>query len=388
MVITRIKLKNWRNFREAEARLKRTSYVIGPNASGKSNFLDVFRFLRDICKAEGGGLQKAIKDRGGIKKLRCLHHRQDSEVRIEVHFADSFDSSQAKWRYVLGFKPETVGARRTLITVEEVWDGKKCKLRRPDAKDRRDSLRLTETHLEQTIANRGFREIVEKLSKITYLHLVPQLLKYDSVIGGNRLEDDPFGQGFLDRIALTPGFRRDRNLKKIEKALAIAVPKFRNLRFQQDEHGHRHLEALYQHHRPNVGWHREEQFSDGTLRLLALLWSLLDGDGLLLLEEPEFSLNEGVIEQIPAMIERVHQSTRRAHRQVLISTHSEVLLSNKGIDEEGVVILESDPDGTIMRPINQEERAGIDADFSVGEMTLSQMRPEDVGKLGLSETYR
>lgn len=70
MNVSFVKLKNWRNFRDADIHLAQSSYVIGPNASGKSNFLDVFRFLRDICKPAGGGLQKAVEDRGGITKLR------------------------------------------------------------------------------------------------------------------------------------------------------------------------------------------------------------------------------------------------------------------------------------------------------------------------------
>jgi AAA15 family ATPase/GTPase len=54
MVITGLKLKNWRNFREAEIRLTLQSYVIGPNAVGKSNLLDAFRFLRDILSPVRG----------------------------------------------------------------------------------------------------------------------------------------------------------------------------------------------------------------------------------------------------------------------------------------------------------------------------------------------
>lgn len=67
MIITSLKLKNWRNFRDAEIDLAQVSYIVGPNASGKSNLLDVFRFIRDICRADGGGLQKAVKDRGYYK---------------------------------------------------------------------------------------------------------------------------------------------------------------------------------------------------------------------------------------------------------------------------------------------------------------------------------
>lgn len=54
MYITYLKLKNWRNFPEAEIHLAQIFYLIGPNTSGKSNLLAVFRFLRDICKAAGG----------------------------------------------------------------------------------------------------------------------------------------------------------------------------------------------------------------------------------------------------------------------------------------------------------------------------------------------
>ncbi|MDD9852741.1 MAG: AAA family ATPase, partial [Deltaproteobacteria bacterium] len=66
MMISRVKLKNWRNFREVDVPLRERQFIVGPNASGKSNLLDAFRFLRDIAKGTGGGLQKAIEDRGGV----------------------------------------------------------------------------------------------------------------------------------------------------------------------------------------------------------------------------------------------------------------------------------------------------------------------------------
>ena len=87
MQITRLKLKNWRNFRHLDIPLSNRTYVIGANASGKSNLLDVFRFLRDVSKPSGGGLQKAVADRDGITKLRCLQARKDTEVRIDLTLA-------------------------------------------------------------------------------------------------------------------------------------------------------------------------------------------------------------------------------------------------------------------------------------------------------------
>ncbi|MGC3494912.1 AAA family ATPase, partial [Pseudomonas aeruginosa] len=76
------------------------------------------------------------------------------------------------------------------------------------------------------------------------------------------------------------------------------------------------------HWRPNAGWQTEEQFSDVTLRLIGLLWSMMDGVNLLLLEEPELSLNDAIEEKIPYMIDCIQKQTKQ-RRQVQISTQSE-----------------------------------------------------------------
>ena len=45
MHFSRIHLRNWKNFNQIEAPLQSRVFIIGPNASGKSNLLDAFRFL-------------------------------------------------------------------------------------------------------------------------------------------------------------------------------------------------------------------------------------------------------------------------------------------------------------------------------------------------------
>ncbi|PKM01683.1 MAG: chromosome segregation protein SMC [Gammaproteobacteria bacterium HGW-Gammaproteobacteria-6] len=385
MIVTHLKLKNWRNFRNVDVPLHERTYLLGANASGKSNFLDVFRFLRDVCKPHGGGLQKAIHDRGGIQKLRCLHARKDPEVRIEVDLADSADEGSETWRYVLGFKPEGKGAQRTLISVEQVFRGDRLLLDRPDPKnDGKDTMRLTQTALEQIQANARFRALAAFFGEATYLHLVPQLLKYADQLGGRLLDDDPFGQGFLERVAKTQDRARESRLKKIGQALTLAVPQFKELRFVKDKvSGRPHLEALYAHHRPNAGWQREEHFSDGTLRLLGLLWVLIEGDSLLLLEEPELSLNEAIVRQIPLLLQRIQRDKKRRPRQVLISSHSDALLSNPGIDGRGVLLLEATPDGTVVRVLNDGENSALLGGLSVAEVVLPKTRPSAAAQLGL-----
>ena len=149
--------------------------------------------------------------------------------------------------------------------------------------------------------------------------------------------------GFLDRIMEKTEKTRRSRLKKIERALQLAVPELKELSDVRDEKGIPHLEAVYQHWRPNAGRQREDQFSDGTLRLIGLLWTLLDGDSLLLLEEPELSLHTSIVSKLPDLIWRLQRAKKR---QVIVSSHSTELFSDRGIGAEEVALLK--PRGWIL----------------------------------------
>jgi len=384
VLITRLELKNWRNFRTVDVALRERVYVIGPNASGKSNLLDVLRFLRDMANPEGGGLRKAVKDRGGIAKLRCLQTRRDPEIQVAVELAERVDA-EPMWRYTLCFRSEGKGQQRPVVGVERVENLERGKLLvdRPNEQDQADPERLTQTFLEQINTNRDFRPVAEFFAGITYLHLVPQLLKYADQLGGYRLEHDPFGQAFLERIAKTPEKTRAARLKKINEVLRVCVPNLSELRLVHDEiSGAPHLEALFEHWRPAAGWQREDQFSDGTLRLLGILWSLLEGDSLLLLEEPELSLNEDIVRQIHPLLWRM-QRQAKYRRQVFVTTHSEALLQERSIDPREVIRLEPTTEGSEVRVASEQDRELIAAGYSVAEALLPQVRPARVEQLAL-----
>ena len=41
MIVKRLIVKNWRNFQQADVLLRERQFIVGPNASGKSNLLDI-----------------------------------------------------------------------------------------------------------------------------------------------------------------------------------------------------------------------------------------------------------------------------------------------------------------------------------------------------------
>jgi hypothetical protein len=204
---------------------------------------------------------------------------------------------------------------------------------RPDVDDKADPDRLTQTHLEQINMNLEYRDVSDFFSEILYLHLVPQLLKHSDQLSLRHLESDPFGQGFLEEIAETQARTRKFRLKTIEQVLLKVIPNLEQLQFIKDATtGRPHLEMLYNHWRPKAGWQREDQFSDGTLRLIAMLWMLLSSNRMILLEEPELSLHKAIVEQIPTLLYKCRQKRKKSGGQILISTHSEVMLESKSID--------------------------------------------------------
>jgi predicted ATPase len=318
-----------------------------------------------------------------------LHARSKPEIIIEVHLSGNFDDPTPIWRYVLALKAESSGVKRPIIAAEEVYKtvgGKEqCLLRRPDKDDLLDKERLTQTSLEQIQTNSDFRDLADRFSEITYLHLVPQLVKFGSAIGGQTVESDPFGQAFLERVAKSSGKIRSSRLTRIQKALSIAVPQFEEIKFVRDEiTGRPHLEARYAHHRPAAGWQREDQFSDGTLRLVALFWLLMEGDSLLLLEEPELSLDEEIVRNLPRLIEQVRRSTKKRQRQIIISTHSQALLDNKSVDGRGVLWLDRVQEGTVVRSPSDEQLELMREGYSPAEILLSKVHPKDLHKMVLN----
>lgn len=341
MIISHISLKNWRNFRSVSVDLHDRLFIVGPNAAGKSNFLDALRFLRDLAK-DGGGLQKAVRDRGGLSKIRCLYARRYPDVEIEIHLSEK-ELQAPIWKYAIGIKQRKGGQNEPILAYERVWQDEVQLINRPNVEDEKDSLQLTQTYLEQINTNAPFRKISEFLDSILYLHLVPQLLRYPDAFSGQVVQGDPFGRNFLERVIKTPEKTRRSRLKKIEDALRIAVPQLKELTDVKDEMGIPHLEAVYEHWRPGAGKQREDQFSDGTLRLIGLLWSLLESDSLLLLEEPELSLNAGITAKLPALIYRLQKTKKR---QVILSTHSTDLLSDASIGGEEVLLFTPTPEGT------------------------------------------
>jgi hypothetical protein len=214
------------------------------------------------------------------------------------------------------------------------------------------------------------------------MHIVPQLVREPDRSVGRR--NDPYGGDFLEQIARTSENVQKARLRRIRDALRVAVPQLKELELFRDARGTPHLRGKYEHWRPQGAWQTEEDFSDGTLRLMGLLWSALEGSGPLLLEEPELSLHSDVVRFIPQLLARVQ---RKTGRQVIVSTHSPDMLRDDGIGLDETLLLTPGSEGTTVRLAQEftEIPALLKGGMNLADAVVPRTRPAAVEQLALFE---
>ncbi|MDW8295869.1 MAG: AAA family ATPase [Raineya sp.] len=387
MYISKMTLTNWKNFKSVEVDLQKRTFIVGPNASGKSNFLDAIRFLRDIVK-QGGSLQEAVSLRGGVSKIRCVASRKNSDITIGIVISNNHN--QAEWEYSLTFNQKGGGIAELKAIVKreflknlltgKVWIDRYHH-------QEKDEYLLEFTHIEQAFINVHFKPFVDFLNEITYLHLIPQLIREPQSFLKVSQSEDYYGRNFFERISSLNKNTRNAYLRRIEKALTTILPNLEKLSFEKDEAGTPHLEATFKQWRAKGMKHTEKYFSDGTLRLIALFWVLLDGNKPVLLEEPELSLHSAIVQQLADIIYVLQKKKNYSERQVILTTHSYELLNNRGIALEEILLVkyEGEEGSSIFPAVYFKDiKQYLQFGENVAELILQRTAPKNPLQIPLS----
>ena len=81
MAVKTLSISNFKSFEDLQVELGKFNVLIGANASGKSNFVEVFRFLRDTAKH---GLDNSMSMQGGVKYLRNVNIASSKDLSLRV----------------------------------------------------------------------------------------------------------------------------------------------------------------------------------------------------------------------------------------------------------------------------------------------------------------
>ena len=82
LIVDSIRVANFRSFEDQTFKLDSFNVAIGANASGKSNFISIFQFLKDLVNH---GLDNAVSIQGGIPFLRNINIGSTKPLEIEMH---------------------------------------------------------------------------------------------------------------------------------------------------------------------------------------------------------------------------------------------------------------------------------------------------------------
>ena len=81
MKITKIEISNFKSFDNLSIHLSDFNLLVGANASGKSNLVQAFQFLRDIVNH---GLENAISLQGGVEYLQNIKIAQSQPLSFHI----------------------------------------------------------------------------------------------------------------------------------------------------------------------------------------------------------------------------------------------------------------------------------------------------------------
>ena len=375
-MIARIAALSYRCLRYVYQDVRPFQVLIGPNASGKSTFLDVAAFMADLVR-EKEGVAAAVAVRApDLRDLCWMRQGEAFELVIEAAIPERLrtrkNGNYAHTRYEVrvGLSPET---HEVSLLAETLW----LKSEAPDEDAREDRQRslFPENVVppDSIVASAGqhqrsgWRRVLNKVAESGNDYFRSESTEWNNLFRlgprrsalANLPEDEAkfpvsvwFRKSLLEgvqRLALNsdvlrrpspPGsprrFQMDgSNLPWVVHELEqrapervaewvthvrTALPDLKGIRtVEREEDRHRYLVLDY-----DTGLHAPSWLvSDGTLRLLALtiLAYIPDLEGTYLIEEPENGIH-------PRAVETVFQSLSSLYgAQVLLATHSPVILS-------------------------------------------------------------
>ena len=360
--IHRVKLRNYKSIGRCDVRLGPLAVLVGPNGSGKSNFLDALALTGQALDMT---LDHALRERGGINEVRRRSGGHPSNFSIELHFTLGDGVTQGLYSFEVrserngGFSvrretcevglPTAMGSPTRFVVREGVVEESTLSVSLPRPSPDRLFL-VSASNVDE------FRPIYDALTGMAFYSFSPDVMRLAQPPDpGDLLQAE--GKNLASVIASLEK-RNEASYIQIQKYLKEITPGVESV--ERITIGN--LETLQ--FRQRVAGQREPwrfpaiNMSDGTLRALAVLTALLQGDrtspSLIGIEEPEIALHPGAAGILWDAIQ-----DGKDLNQVLVTTHSPDLLDRKDIATDVILATDSEAGTTQIGPIIESSREAI-----------------------------
>ena len=384
--LTRIWARNFKSIRKLDLELGPLTVLVGPNASGKSNVLDVLRFIKDALDRN---LDSAVTSRHGIDAVTRTNP-QGGPLNVEIGFEVKYGDFSMRYGFVLGNREGVYRVASESATVTPVYeeskpiefelrDGYVVKPKGFDDDEFDDSqlalpfltqvLFRTQTRSTKSryrsnyVTVRQVDEALKFVKRMQFYRLFPDAMREPHRLMNPQLLGED-GQNLAsvlrEMVKLDSPF-----LGEIKTSLGHVVPGLNDLLV--DELSGYLIVKLRHGTSDNGGpgsWFDLSQESDGTVRLLGLLTAFYQDvpNSLIGVEEPELTIHPGALAVLADVM--VEASSRS---QVVATTHSPDLIDRLPIESLRAVEMR---DGcTEVGPVSAtQSKAVMNGLFTTGEL--------------------
>lgn len=360
--LTHLAVTNWRNFAHIEFDMSSRLFVVGPNSSGKTNLLGALRFLGDIGRR---GLVAASEDLGGPD--RYFRSGADSAA-----FVATFNDTQNSAEFALFLRLMSTDSESTKrgSDADQTLAFPMTDPLTGEANDRYLDVHQTITAGGKKPADEGESipvedeeaqrtRVCQTLAGIRYIHPNPKKM----LERADRYDPD-HGTGFFQHAGRFSDQQLNAALNRIRPIMAAAVPEVPNLSYLRMGLG---TEVVFYNDTPDPGArgvYSHEQFSEGTLRLLGMLFDLATlplTTSIVLIEEPETFLQASIVRSMSSFLAEVAMNH---DVQMVISTHSPELIDSEVVLPNEVLVLRSQNGETTGELLSQSSEPRIQAVLS------------------------
>ncbi len=381
--IRSIRLRNLLSFGpdSEEIELQPLNVLIGPNASGKSNFIAAISLL----KAAPIDMQGAIRRGGGIADWlwkRGEVHTPVAEISVTVNVLDDqaighfISFTEIGQRFHMDnerlYRFDTKGRPRRVYSRKKEPGNKAAEVssgepKRNESGPKRSisDLDPRKSILEQPAGLTHRAEIPDLVSKYAGIYLFRDWrLDAGSPVRSSQSTDLP--EDFLLEDASNLGMvlndlqHRKEAADNVRSLLRKLYDGFRD--FTVRVRGGTVLPCLHEWEGTIIPANR---VSAGTLRYLCLLVILCHPEPppLICIEEPELGLHPDVIGTVAELLIEASKRT-----QLIVTTHSEILVSALSDTPESILVCEQDAGGTSMRRLEREKLKEWLKEYSLGDL--------------------
>jgi len=386
-MITRLRVRNFKSLRDIDLPLGPLNVLVGPNMAGKSNILDVLRFLFQVFFPEANtlGIGYALAQRGGPSEV-LWKGGEDKLMGIALEGVDD-DEPGTNYKYELQL---IVGAGNFVAVQNEslklLRGGKEIDLLRQEGGSHRlanadgkdlgsvPSSGASVSALQYARPDWDGYKLHEWVRGWRFYHLVPPVMRQQSQIASGQLLT-PGGDN-VSAWLMWIQTHSPEAFGRINEVLRDLFPEIIHARTIPTRFNTVQLEisekVLAQ---PTTGL----QASDGLLVLLALLSLIyvppeLSGT-LFCIEEPENHLHPKLLETLVALLRQVRQEildSKKHLTQIIITTHSPYLVDQMSLDEV-IWIEKKDGQTRAYRPADKEHLKKLveDKELGIGDLMFA-----------------